>query len=965
MVATAGAGKTTAVAEAARRMGEPMAWLSVDRTDTTPGRLVTYLDAAFTRALPDREGIALSAMAGGIPWAEAAGILASSAADDSLVFVLDQLERLGDESDAWAVIESFIRHAGPAMRVVLVSRRDVPGGLCELPVSGTGSLGEAALAFTEEEAADALARQGVSDIDAARAVEVTGGWITGVLFEAWRSLDHVPGRGGEGDPLYGYLSAHILSGLRPDDRDFLIRTALLDEVTAERAAALGLSHGAARLAALRAERLPATWGAHTTSLRCHPRFREYLLELLSRENAADVQALRIRLGRLLDAEGRYEEAVEVMLQAGEREEALAPASRSIRSVIDRRDHAQAERWLRELEPIAAARDPLALSVGHLMLAVAREDFRGGTAYANGLAARGLRGQLARGSGQALMLMTLCYASSVDQSAMQEILDVAPPSPERTVARYIASIYTGEKVPAEELLESDISSHSLHPFVLIGKYFYGRISEMSAFSGSPWNEWAAVPSRMLCARALGHTQEALELYETIKSWRVRSLVVSEAAPELLLDAGQPDAARTALAEHGEVLKRSGNLVYRLSHLATVATMALRLDRDAEAALAALAAFDRAMPVQGVPLLEARADTWRGLALLLVGDDAAAATTLRDAARKMRAADAILDLPTAAVFLAEAEWRLGHEDEADMAADIALTAAHRQGSNFLLLQALEFFPAVASRRIDAEPAAGSQWHELGRKLYARTESGLPTTPPSSVLLREFGSMALLVDGEPAPTGIRKSLELLAYLSARGGKARREEVLHALFDGASDLSSQAYLRQARSRLNQALPESGKVASENGMLHLADPSTVTTESADLEHRLAEAGCARGQERLRATLAALTIAEPGDYLAGIRSSWADERRRRLSSMVDDARFEAAELALSLERYQEAHDLAERVLRDDPYREAAWRTTMRIASMLGDDDGVISAYRRCEQALAQLDAQPSSSTRELLRQLRR
>ena len=56
------------------------------------------------------------------------------------------------------------------------------------------------------------------------------------------------------------------------------------------------------------------------------------------------------------------------------------------------------------------------------------------------------------------------------------------------------------------------------------------------------------------------------------------------------------------------------------------------------------------------------------------------------------DRLLELPTAAVYLAEAEWRAGDEDAADRAADLALEAARRQGSNHVLLQALADFPAV---------------------------------------------------------------------------------------------------------------------------------------------------------------------------------------------------------------------------------------------------------------------------------
>ena len=61
--ATAGAGKTTAVADAARTLGRPLAWLTLDSTDSAPGRLVTYLEAALAAALPRVGGVATEGLA--------------------------------------------------------------------------------------------------------------------------------------------------------------------------------------------------------------------------------------------------------------------------------------------------------------------------------------------------------------------------------------------------------------------------------------------------------------------------------------------------------------------------------------------------------------------------------------------------------------------------------------------------------------------------------------------------------------------------------------------------------------------------------------------------------------------------------------------------------------------------------------------------------------------------------------
>jgi ATP/maltotriose-dependent transcriptional regulator MalT len=79
-----------------------------------------------------------------------------------------------------------------------------------------------------------------------------------VLFEAWRSTEHAAGAGGEADALHGYLSSQILDRLSPAEREFLVTTSVLDDITAERAHALGEADAAGILASLRAKHLPVS-----------------------------------------------------------------------------------------------------------------------------------------------------------------------------------------------------------------------------------------------------------------------------------------------------------------------------------------------------------------------------------------------------------------------------------------------------------------------------------------------------------------------------------------------------------------------------------------------------------------------------------------------------------------------------------------------------------------------------------
>ena len=210
---------------------------------------------------------------------------------------------------------------------------------------------------------------------------------------------------------------------------------------------------------------------------------------------------------------------------------------------------------------------------------------------------------------------------------------------------------------------------------------------------------------------------------------------------------------------------------------------------------------------------QADTWRGLALLGRGEDARALAHLERAVATMTAGDRLIELPTAAVYLSEARWRADDESGADAAADLAFETARAQGSNHHLLKALASFPAVVTRRLDAEPRADSPWHELGRALRAQDVSvDLPFA--AQVELREFGEPEILVDGVTAPRPrIAKSYALLAFLTTRpGAEATREDLLTALFDGRSDDSARAYLRQAIHQLREVLRDDVRIVSDAG---------------------------------------------------------------------------------------------------------------------------------------------------------
>ena len=958
--ASAGAGKTTAILQAADRSQRKLAWLDVDTTDAATGRLLVYLEAALSPQVPAVAGVATSALAAQIPHAEVAGLLAESIGDANVLIVLDNGERLAASSEALDLVTSFVRYLPTSARLVIASRSELPFRSSVGSSPWVAAVGEDDVALTVEEATDALKAIGRTDIDPVEAIVETGGWMTGVLLEAWRATDHVIGLGGEVDPLHGYLATEILGQLDPNDVDFLIDTALLPEVTVKYADALGLDGASERMHSLSGRRLPVSWHLEETVMRCHPRFREFLLKRFGRRGEQEQRVLHRAYARLLIGENHHEEAVEEYLAAGCLKEALEIIHPVLERAIERADFALAERWMAALVPIRDDDDDL-LASAELMLIVVREKFSAGVELADRLERRGRRLELARSSGRAAGLMAWCYLHAGRVQEIDAILAVAELGPERDVVRYVLSVIRDEQSEDGPTL-GRLSGGPLDALVLRIHYDLGRLSLLKT---PPRSRWAAKASESWLVSALlaaGHIEQAFEVYHRLVNTSDQSVwLTALVGPRLMSEIGDHEEAWRLLREGRERILATGSLLFESYSLLLEAEFELRLNADPVAATTLLEGLQTHPVGSRYALVNEQRHMLTGLALLVASRNTETVDHLRPAVAGMQRGGRLLFLATAAVYLSEAEWRVGDEAAADRAANLAMSTAARQGSNHYLLNALSEFPDVLTRRIDLESTAESAWHDLGRAIRVRPLQH-SASPPAMVEVAEFGRMTITVDGDEVKPGLHKSLELLAFLATcERDEVSRNNLVDALFAGQRSASSLSYLRQAVLKLRKAIPGVLEAKAGTGTVRLSADVRVSTESQRFISLLSEGSAMRGDERLRLLLAALEIADRGPYLPDVGSAWVDDRRQRLDELVRSARVEAAEAAFVTGQYTKAASIAEAVVAVDPYRETAWRLLMKVAQALGDHDRVISTFRSCERALAELGVEPEPTTVRLLR----
>ncbi|MFB1298571.1 BTAD domain-containing putative transcriptional regulator [Mycobacterium sp. pW049] len=954
MTATAGAGKSTAVAQYVESREAPVAWLRADDGDIAAGRFLLYLERAIRIARPDHPAKVEEALARGISQQDTAALLAESTAGLDLLVVIDEIEHIADSTGSRSVLSAFLSYAGPSTKVILISRRNVDLGLARAELYGrVGHVREHDLAFSIGEAEEALTRLDRSEgVDVADAVRATGGWVTGVLFESWRSAHHVPGSGGEADPLNSFLSSEIMAALDTRCQDFLIRTAVLDVVSPQRAAQLGIKDGADTMRVLYDAHLPVEFDG-PSRMRSHARFRDYLIDRWAELEETTQADIRYRYGQLLVLEGCPEEAVTQFLSAGDPAQAEDVAAEVILDVARRGDLELVERWLDAFRSWRVDSVP-AFIAADLLVGLDHEEFGRAARAADRLLQVGDTALLSDSRLLSVMAWGYFVAGRVEDSL--RVLDqLGPRDPQTAAMRFCIGVELVDDQahyrdrPADTHTETD----GLLARVDLA---HGRFRELVDRGEIPLT--AVRLAQVGALAGLGRLEEAQErLPANVSGWTYTRMQV-----EILAESGRPAEAWSALIAGRERLAASESPLYRMFALLAEAHLSLRFGRDVEHARALLRAVEQQpTAMRRVRVLEQLA-LWKGLIALLEDDVSEAANQLNAAVSLMTKWDRRLFLPMAAVYLAEAQWRANNEDLADAAADLALRTATEIGSTQLLNDSLADFPAVLSRRLDIEVDPDGPWHDLGRTLIINAETS-EVVRPATLCVDELDTPAVVLSGRRHPVKLVKCIELLSYLATAGGSAPRADVISALFESKNDQAANAYLRIAVNGIRDLTgdPEciqvgDGHIRWSGGILTSTYVSTMTA------YRRVRA--ANGPERLGLSMQLFNELDGKTILQGARSIWALDHQQRWAALVLDICHTAAEAAYDTARYGLAHRLVGQVLARDAYRERAWRLSMKIAAAVGDTDRVIAAYRDCEKALGELPTTPSKATRELLARLR-
>src|SRR5215470_1627142 len=322
VTAPAGYGKSTFLAEWAAAEDRRVAWVSLDRLDDDPARLLVSLASAYCRAgLGSADLVADMGGPGVSVLGRAAPRLASEirASPVPFVLMLDDLHQLRSPAchDVLGVLISAIPRGS---QLAAASRSEQPH-LPRLRASGDAlefGAGDLALDTAGAQQIFALKQVSLTPESAAAVTERTEGWPAGLYLAAVianQSHGQAPAVTGDDPYVADYLYREAFIGQPEDRQRFVRRTAVLDQLCGPLCdAVLGSSGAAGELRGMEATSLfVIPLDRRREWYRYHDLFREFLLGELRRTEPDIIAALHQRAADWYEANGSPAMALEHLL----------------------------------------------------------------------------------------------------------------------------------------------------------------------------------------------------------------------------------------------------------------------------------------------------------------------------------------------------------------------------------------------------------------------------------------------------------------------------------------------------------------------------------------------------------------------------------------------------------------------------------------------------------------------------
>jgi LuxR family transcriptional regulator, maltose regulon positive regulatory protein len=334
--APAGYGKTTLLIDFANDLDVKICWCRIGREDADLIPFAEYFIAAFRQVFPDFGTDALQMLknTSGALDPRSLGVELINEmvrhVTDYCVFFLDDFHIIGEIQPVVDLLETIIEYLPDQVRLIVASRSVFGIPSLNLYVrNDLATLSADDLRFRPQELKELVQRNydiELSDQQVADLAMRSDGWIIAMLM-AVRTFETglSPQLNLPTDDLYTFLAEEVVNRLPDHLRKFLAETAIFDEFSlASCNAVLEIDNAGEYIQELEARNLfllrSEIAGGHY-AYRYHQLFNEFLYKRLSESDRAWKDELHTRAARWYADAAAWEQAVEHILAAGDREQA--------------------------------------------------------------------------------------------------------------------------------------------------------------------------------------------------------------------------------------------------------------------------------------------------------------------------------------------------------------------------------------------------------------------------------------------------------------------------------------------------------------------------------------------------------------------------------------------------------------------------------------------------------------------
>ncbi|MEO0408591.1 MAG: BTAD domain-containing putative transcriptional regulator, partial [Cyanobacteria bacterium P01_A01_bin.135] len=239
--------------------------------------------------------------------------------------------------------------------------------------------------------------------------------------------------------------------------------------------------------------------------------------------------------------------------------------------------------------------------------------------------------------------------------------------------------------------------------------------------------------------------------------------------------------------------------------------------------------------------------------------------------------------------------------------------------------------------------------------------PSHLQSPLVIRLLGSFGLTYRGQPLPTTMAgRSQSLLAYLLLHPTLPQsRQQIAAALWPESLEGQSRTNLRKELHHLRRYLPEADQYLQvDSTTLSWRQDAPVWLDVTAFKQALAAEGA--GVEAAIAHRQQAIDLYQGDLLPPLYDEWLAPHRDRLRQQFLQALAQLVDGLLQQHDYAAALLQAQRLLQQDPLREATYQALMQIHAGLGDRAAALQVYHQCMAVLRdELGIDPSSRTQQI------